>query len=298
MLVGRERECERLDALLADARLGRARSLVVRGVAGMGKTSLLDYAVQQAQGFQVVQVVGVESETDLPYAGLDALLRPLSHLLEALTPGQAQALRVALALERGDEPDRLAVGAATLSLLAETADARPLLVVVDDAHWLDGSSTRALTFAARRLAAESIALLFAARESERRAFPGQGILELQVGPLTEESARELLRAHWGSRLAPAVVQRLVSATAGNPLALLEVAALLTEDERAGRAPLADVLPVSEAVEERVRRGLRTLPPETREALLLVAADDLADRLVDQALLEAGGSAGAAPAAEW
>jgi DNA-binding CsgD family transcriptional regulator len=285
MLVGRERECERLDALLADARLGRAWNLVLRGAPGMGKTALLDYAVQQARGFQVVQVIGVESEADLPYAGLDALLRPLSNLLDALTPGQAHALRVALALERGEEPDRLTVGAATLSLLAEAAESRPLLVVVDDAHWLDGSSTLALTFAARRLAAESIALLFAARESERRAFPGEGLAELQVGPLAAESARLLLRARWGSRLAPAVVQRLASATDGNPLALQELPALLGDDERAGRTPLPDLLPVSDAVEERVRRGLRSLPAETRRALLLVAADELATGLVDRTLLE-------------
>jgi DNA-binding CsgD family transcriptional regulator len=275
VLHGREQECVRVDRLLADARLGRSASLVVRGAAGIGKTALLDYALQRADGFHLLHVVGIESEGDLPYAGLHALLRPLVHLLEAVPAGQRSAVAVALSLERGQAPERLAVAAGTLSLLAEAAEQRPLLVVVDDAHWLDRASADALAFAARRLAAESIAVLLAARTGERRSFDPAGLPQLELEPLSEEAAVLLLRERFGAHLSGQVAKQLASATAGNPLALVEVPALLTDQERLGQVPLQDPLPVSQAIEQRVRRSFRSLSEQTRHALLLAATEEQA-----------------------
>jgi DNA-binding CsgD family transcriptional regulator len=275
VLVGRTREQARLSELLAEARLGRSQVLVLRGPAGIGKSALLDHSLQEAHGFQLLHVVGTESEADLPYAGLHALLRPLIGPLEAVPEGQRSALRVALALESGAAPDRLAVAAGTLTLLAEAAEQAPLLVVIDDAHWLDRSSTDALTFAARRLRAETIVVLFAARTGERRSFRADGLPELELQPLAEKAALALLRERFGTRLNVAVAERLARTIGGNPLALVELPALLSEEERLGQVPLREPLPVSEAVEQRVHQALRALPDSTRRALLLAAADEQA-----------------------
>ena len=272
MLIGRDREREQLDALLTEARLGRSRALVLRGSAGIGKTLLLDYAVQQASGFQVLHYTAVESEAELPFAGLQALLgRLLVHLPEIPEP-QARALRAALALEASANVNRLAVYAGALSLLGVAAERVPLLVVVDDAHWLDRPSAEALTFAARRLTAESLALLFAVREGEGIDL-GVALPTIELEPLEVAASMELLHERFGSTIAAKVARHLAEATGGNPLALLEVAALLDEGERVGREPLPDHLPASESVERTVRRALRSLPPEARRALLVAAASD-------------------------
>ena len=272
MLIGRDRERERLDALLKEARLGRSRALVLRGSAGIGKTLLLDYAVQQASGFQVLHYTAVESEAELPFAGLQALLgRLVVHLPEIPEP-QARALRGALALEASANVNRLAVYAGALSLLGEASERVPLLVVVDDAHWLDRPSAEALTFAARRLTAESLALLFAVREGEGIDL-GVALPTIELEPLEVAASMELLHERFGSTIAAKVAHHLAEATGGNPLALLEVAALLDEGERVGREPLPDHLPASESVERTVRRALRSLPPEARRALLVAAASD-------------------------
>ena len=272
MLIGRDREREQLDALLREARLGRGRALVLRGNAGIGKTVLLDYAVQQARSFQVLQYTAVESEAELPFAGLQALLGPLLvHLSEVPEP-QALALRGALALEASAKTNRLAVYAGALSLFGVAGERVPLLVVVDDAHWLDRPSVEALTFAARRLTAESLALLFAVREGEGTDL-GVALPELELEPLEVAASMELLHERFGSTIDPKVAHHLAEATDGNPLALLEVAALLDEGERVGREPLPDHLPASESVERTVRRALRSLPPEARRELLVAAASD-------------------------
>jgi len=272
MLIGRERERGQLDALLSEVRLGRGRALVLRGSAGIGKTVLLDYAVQQASGFELLQYTGVESEAELPFAGLQALLgRLLVHLPEIPEP-QARALRAALALDSIAKTNRLAVYAGALSLVGVAAERVPLLVVVDDAHWLDRPSAEALTFAARRLTAESLALLFAVREGEGTDF-GVALPTIEVEPLEVARSMELLHERFGSTIAEKVAHHLVEATGGNPLALLEVAALLDEGERVGREPLPDHLPASESVDRTVRRALRSLPPATRRALLVAAASD-------------------------
>jgi DNA-binding CsgD family transcriptional regulator len=272
MLIGRERERGQLDALLREARLGRGRAVVLRGSAGIGKTVLLDYAVQQASGFQVLHYTAVESEAELPFAGLQALLGGLLVRLPEIPEPQARALRAALALESTAKTNRLAVYAGALSLFGVAAERAPLLVVVDDAHWLDRPSAEALTFAARRLTAESLALLFAVREHEG-ADLGVALATIELKPLEVGASMELLHERFGSTIAAKVARHLAQATGGNPLALLEVAALLGEGERVGREPLPDHLPASESVERTVRRALRSLPPATRRALLVAAASD-------------------------
>jgi DNA-binding CsgD family transcriptional regulator len=272
MLIGRERERGQLEALLAEARLGRGRALVLRGSAGIGKTVLLDYAVQQASGFEVQYYTAVESEAELPFAGLQALLGPLLVRLPEIPEPQARALRAALALESSATTNRLAVYAGALSLFGAAAERVPLLVVVDDAHWLDRPSAEALTFVARRLTAESLALLFAVREGEGADF-GVALPTIVVEPLKVVGSIELLRERFGSTIAAKVARQLAEATGGNPLALLEVAALLDEGERVGREPLPDHLPASESVERTVRRALRGLPAAARRALLVAAASE-------------------------
>src|SRR6476469_4465623 len=272
MLIGRERERGQLEALLTEARLGRGRVLVLRGSAGIGKTVLLDYAVQEASGCEVLYYTAVEAETELPFAGLQALLGPLLVSLPEIPEPQARALRAALALEAIRKTNRLAVYAGALSLFGAAAERVPLLVVVDDAHWLDRPAAEALTFVARRLTAESLALLFAVREGEGADF-GVALPTIEVEPLRMVGSIELLRERFGSTIAAKVARHLAEATGGNPLALLEVAALLDEGERAGSEPLPDYLPASESVERTVRRALRSLPPETRRALLAAATSD-------------------------
>jgi DNA-binding CsgD family transcriptional regulator len=272
MLIGRERELGQLDSLLREARLGRGRALVLRGSAGIGKTVLLDHAVQQASGFQVLHYTAVESEAELPFAGLQALLGPLLVGLPEIPEPQARAVRAALALESIAATNRLAVYAGALSLFGVAAERVPLLVVVDDAHWVDRPSAEALTFAARRVTGESLALLFAVREGEGTDL-GVALPTIELEPLEASSSMELLRERFGSAIAAKVARHLAAATGGNPLALLEVAALLDEGERAGSEPLPDYLPASESVERTVRRALRSLPPETRLALLAAATSD-------------------------
>jgi DNA-binding CsgD family transcriptional regulator len=272
MLIARERELGQLDELLGEARLGRSHALVLRGTAGIGKTALLDYAVQRASGFQVLHYTAVDSEAELPFAGMQALLGPLVDRLPEIPEPQARAVRAALALESIAETNRLAVYAGLLSLLGEAAERVPLLVVVDDAHWLDRPSAEALTFAARRLTAESLALLFAVREGEGTDF-GVVLPTIELEPLETAASMELLHERFGSRIAAKVARHLAEATGGNPLALLEVATLLDDGERVGREPLPDHLPASESVERTVRRALRSLPPETRRALLAAATSD-------------------------
>ena len=289
MLIGREGERGRLDALLREARLGRGRVLILRGSAGIGKTVLLDYAMQQASGFEVLYYTAVESEAELPFAGLQTLLGPLLVRLPEIPEPQARALRAALALESVEKTNRLAVYAGVLSLFGVAAERVPLLVVVDDAHWLDRPSAEALTFAARRLTAESLALLFAVRESEGTDL-GAALPTIEVEPLEAAASIELLHERFGATIAAKVAGHLADATGGNPLALLEVAALLDEGERLGREPLPDHLPASESVERTVRRALRGLPPPTRRALLVAAASD-SPTGGDLAALEAAEDAG-------
>jgi predicted ATPase len=252
MLLGRRRERELLDRLLADARGGRSGVLVLRGEPGMGKTALLDYAVSSASGFRVARAVGIESEMELPFATLQQLCAPVLDRMAQLPGPQQDALGVALGLSSGGAPDRFLVGLAVLSLLSTVAEEQPLLCVIDDAQWLDGASTHALAFVARRLLAEPLGLVFASR---RPAGSYPGLPELVVEGLSEGDARALLDSVIPWRLDEPVRDRLVAETHGNPLALLELPRGLTPAELAGGFGLPVALPLSGRIEASFRRRL-------------------------------------------
>src|SRR5450432_1033450 len=275
-LIGRAREREVLDRLLDGVRGGRGGVLVVHGEAGVGKTALLEYAVEAARGFRTARTSGIEAEMELPFAAVQQLCSPLLELTDRLPRPQHEALGVAFGLITGPVPNPFLVGLAVLGLLAEAAEERPLLAVVDDAQWLDQSSARALAFVARRLLAEKIALVIAARE------PGDllaGLPELHVLSLGHRDARTLLESAWPARLDEHVLERIVVETRGNPLALLELPRGLTPTELAGGFGLPAAVPLSASIEESFIRRLEDLPDDTRLLLLLAAAEPVGDPLL-------------------
>ena len=174
VLHGRDAERATIGALLEGARSSRSAALVIRGEAGVGKTALLADTAARAEDMHVLRTRGVESEADLPFAGVQGLLRPALDRLDALPGPQARALATALGLADGPPPERFLVYSACLGLLSELGERRPALCLVDDAHWLDSASAEALTFVARRLGAEGVVLLFGAREGEERRFVADG----------------------------------------------------------------------------------------------------------------------------
>jgi DNA-binding CsgD family transcriptional regulator len=275
---------------------GAGRALVVRGQPGVGKTALLDYLAEHVSDSRVAHASGVESEMELAYAGLHQLLTPMLDRMERLPVPQREALRTAFGMSAGSAPDRFLVGLATLSLLAEVAEEHPLLCLVDDAQWLDQASAQVLGFVARRLVAESVALVFGAR------VPGDelaGLSELVVEGLREADARALLDSVLTGPLDAQVTDRLVAEAGGNPLALLELPRGVTPAELAGGFALPDAVPLSESIEGSFRRRLEALPEETRWLLLVAAADPVGDPvLVWQAAGRLGiGTQAATPAAE-
>ena len=261
------------DRLLEAVRDGRSSVLVVRGEPGIGKSALLEYAVESAYGFRIVRVAGVESEMELPHAALQLLCGPMLDRLERLPGPQRDALRVAFGLSAGPSPDRLLVALAVLSLLAEVAQDQPLLVVVDDAQWLDHASARSLAFVARRLLAEPIALVFATREPSAELA---GLPELVVEGLRDDDAQALLGSVLPTPLDEGVVQRVLAEARGNPLALLELPRGLTASELAGGFGLPIALPLSRRIEESFRRRLAKLPADTRQLLVVAAAEPIGD----------------------
>ena len=237
---GRITEREDLDRVLATVEHGRSQVLVVRGEAGVGKSALLRYAAEEADGFCVAQISGVESEMELPFAGLHQLCLPMLGRHVVLPEPQQAALRVALGLAAGDPPDRFLVALAVLSLLAEVAEERPLLCVIDDAQWLDGASSQVLGFVARRLLAERVAMLFAVREPGGAGMrPLAGLPEMRLKGLDEDESRALLESVVPGPLDAGVRDRIVAETRGNPLALLELPRGLTGGELAGGFALPD-----------------------------------------------------------
>ena len=270
---GRRRECDLLDRLLDSVRAGESRVLVVRGEPGVGKTALLDYLVEQASGCRMAHAAGVESEMELVYAGLHQLLTPMLDRLERLPAPQANALRTAFGLSPGSAPDRFLVGLAALSLLAEVAEEHPLVCLVDDAQWLDQASSQVLGFVARRLAAESVGMVFAARILGDELV---GLPELVVEGLREADARALLDSVLTGPLDPRVHDRIVAEAGGNPLALVELPRGVTSAELAGGFALPDAMPLSGRIEESFRRRLEPLPEDSLRLLQLAAADPVGD----------------------
>jgi DNA-binding CsgD family transcriptional regulator len=272
-LRGRRRECGLLERLLEAVRGGEGRALVVRGEPGVGKTALLDYLAGHASGCRVARASGVESEMELAYAGVHQLLAPMLDRLERLPGPQGEALRTAFGLSTGSAPDRFLVGLATLSLLAEAAEEHPLLCLVDDEQWLDHASAQVLGFVARRLAAESVGLVVAARVLGDELA---GLPELVVEGLQDADARGLLEAALTGPLDARVRDRIVAEAGGNPLALLELPRGLTPAELAGGFVLPDAGALSGGIEESFRRRLDALPAETHSLLVVAAADPVGD----------------------
>jgi DNA-binding CsgD family transcriptional regulator len=267
MLVGRDRELATIEAVLAAARRGEPAALLLHGEPGVGKTALLRAATARADDLRVLSATGIEAESELAFAGLTELLGPVAAHRTTLPGVQAAALEGALGLSDATVGDPLTVFAAALALIGLVAAQAPVLIVVDDAQWLDGSTLDALRFVAKRLGACRAALLLATREElDPAGWPRAAILT--VRGLERDPALALLGEEG---MTPEVRERLVTATAGNPLALWEMPAQLTDAQRSGREPLADPLPAGASLERVYRGRVSALPAGTREALLMVAA---------------------------
>jgi DNA-binding CsgD family transcriptional regulator len=271
---GRTRERQVLDRLLETVHAGESAVLVIRGEAGVGKTALLRYCARQASGYRVVQIAGIESEMELPYAGVHQICAPLLERLTDLPPPQQDALSIAFGLSSGAAPDRFLVALATLSLLALAAE-RPLLCLVDDAQWLDTVSGQIVGFVARRLAAESVAMVLALRtpSTERQL---EDLPELSLGGLADEDARALLATVVRGRLDDRVRDRIIEETGGNPLALLELPRGMGIAELAGGFALPDARDLPDHIEEHYLRRIGGLPEETQQLMLVAAADPVGD----------------------
>jgi DNA-binding CsgD family transcriptional regulator len=268
-LTDRDAERAVLNQFVAGVRAGVGQALVVRGEPGVGKTALLDDLAGRAQGCRVVRVAGVQSEMELAYAGLHQLCGPMLDHAGRLPDPQHQALRTVFGLSAGPAPDRFLVGLAALGLLSEVAGEQPLICVIDDEQWLDGASAQALAFTARRLAADPVGLLFAARE------PGTeltGLPELAVAGLAENHARALLDSALAGPMDARVRDQVVAEAAGNPLALLELPRGMTPGELAGGFGLPGQVSLTGRLEDNFRRRLDALPAEARRLLVLAAAD--------------------------
>jgi DNA-binding CsgD family transcriptional regulator len=273
-LRGRSDEREALHGLLCDVRGGRSSVLVVRGEPGIGKTALLEDLSERAAGFTVIRGGGIESETELAFAGLQYLFpRMLEEGIDRLPEPQRAALRQAFGESAGGPPDPFLLGLAVLSRLADVAEERPLIVLVDDAQWLDRGSAQTLAFVARRLQAEAIGIVFAVREP---AALFRGLRELVVPGLPPSDARALLASVMPGPFDESVRERFIAETHGNPLALLELPRSFSIDELAGGFARQDLLSVSGQVEESFQRRIGELPAATRLLLLIAAAEFAGD----------------------
>ncbi|MFI6254260.1 ATP-binding protein [Streptomyces sp. NPDC051016] len=278
-LVGRDRECAALDDLLVGLREGGSRALVLRGEAGIGKSVLLEYVAARASGVKVTWAHGIEADMELPYASLHQLCAPFLDELGELPEPQRDALRVAFGMAAGDPPDRFLVGLAVLTLLTRASETRPVLVLVDDAQWLDQVSLQTLEFVARRLLAEAVAMTFAVRDPEGQAAL-TGLPALTVGGLDTIAAGELLEGAVGGKLEKRVRDRFVAEMHGNPLALLEFsrgrsAAELAYGLDSSSHPGIQG-PVAGRVEQDFANRLGSLPAATRTLLLIAAAEPVGD----------------------
>jgi DNA-binding CsgD family transcriptional regulator len=289
MLRGRRNECAALDRVLSRIRLGESSVLVLRGEAGIGKTALLEYVAEQADGCRVARAAGVQGEMELAFAGLHHLCAPMLDGMSMLPAPQRDALRIAFGLRQGDPPDRFLVALATLSLLAETAERHPLVCLIEDAQWLDHASAQVFAFVARRLLAERIAIVFAVRErAVRESLDGvagseptdadelAGLPELRVEGLADLDSRALLESAVPGPLDVRVRDRILAETRGNPLALLELPRGLTPAELAGGFGLPEARPLASRIEQRFADRVHALPRDTQRLLLTAAAEPLGD----------------------
>jgi DNA-binding CsgD family transcriptional regulator len=271
--MDRHGERELFDRLVEAVRAGESRALVVRGEPGVGKTVLLDYLADQAHGCRVARAAGVQSEMELAFAGLHQLCAPVMDHLDRLPAPQRDALRTAFGLSTGSPPNRFLVGLAVLGLLSEVAAERPLICIVDDEQWLDHASAQALGFVARRLGADRVGLVLAARTP---GYELAGLPELEVEGLREDHARELLDSALAVPLDATVRDLIIAETRGNPLALIELPRTLTPTELAGGFGWPRAAPLSGRIEHSFRRQLDDLPDQARRLLVLAAADPSGD----------------------
>jgi AAA ATPase domain len=274
-LLGRQSERAALDLLVRAVRTGESQALVVRGEAGVGKSALLEYVAERAAGCRILRAIGVEAEMELAYAGLHQLSAPLFDRLESLPAPQRDALATAFGLRAGDAPDRFLVSLAVLSLLGEAAEDQPVICVVDDAQWLDRASAQVLAFVARRLQAESVALVFGLRKHSRDDVL-KGLPELVVEGLGYDDARALLESVIAGPLDDRIRDRIVAETAGNPLALLELPRGRNPAELAGGFGLSDPAPLSARIEQTFARRVERMPAATQRLLLIAAAEPIGD----------------------
>jgi DNA-binding CsgD family transcriptional regulator len=278
-LFGRRRECAELDQILADIRAGHSRALVLRGDAGVGKSVLLDHVAAQATGCRIIRASGAESEMELAFAGLHQFCAPVLEFREQLPEPQSDALARAFGLSAGGSPDRFFVGLAVLGLLAEAAEHGPVVCLIDDAQWLDRVSAQTLAFVARRLGAESVAMIFSVRSGTAEHDELHRLDELAVGGLGEPDARALLDSQLHGPLDDRVRDRVVAEARGNPLALLELPRDVSVEELAGGYTGAPVEPLSGRIEASFLRQLEPLPEETRQLVLIAAAEPVGDPLL-------------------
>ena len=304
-LVGRRAECAALDQLVADVRGGASRILILRGDAGVGKSALLGYlsdriasAADRGDSWRVASAVGVESEMELAYSGLHQLCAPLLDRLDELPPPQRDALTTVFGLSTGPAPDRLMVGLAALTLVAQAAEQQPLACIVDDAQWLDQASAQIVAFVARRLLAERVALVCAARTGI-----GDGVLAglpaLPIGGLRDSDARPLLLGSVHGPLDAAVADQIIAESHGNPLALLELPRTWMVTDLAGGFGLPGSRPVAGRIEQSYVQRLLRLPADTQLLVLNAAAEPLGDQVLLRRAVGALGieMAAAAPAVD-
>jgi DNA-binding CsgD family transcriptional regulator len=281
LMLDRRDECQLLDRLVEDVQRGQSRAVVVRGDPGVGKTTLLEYLLDCVTTCQVARATGVQAEMELAFAALHQVCAPMLDRLDVLPEAQQQALSIAFGLRTGKPPDRFLVGLGVLGLFAEVAREQPLVCVVDDAQWLDRASAQVLASVARRLMAESVALVFAVRDS----IPGEesveepelaGLAEMRVAGLPEDDARALLTSAHRGPVDERVLEQTLAEAQGNPLALLELPKGFTPAELTGGFGSASRGRLSRQIEESYRRQVAALPAETRRLLLVAAAEPVGD----------------------
>ncbi|WP_280270150.1 AAA family ATPase, partial [Nocardia wallacei] len=272
-LVGRRSECAALDQLIAAVRTGESRVLVVHGAPGVGKSALLEYLEDLATGLRALRAVGVEAEMELPFATLHQLCVPLLDRMIALPAPQRDALETVFGMRTGTAPQPFLVGLAVLSLFSDASESGPVVCVIDDAQWMDQASAQVLGFVARRLLAESVALVFATRH---RAHQLLGLPELEVSGLTRADALALLESATHVRLDSHIRDRVVAEAAGNPLALLELPRERTVTQLAGGYGLLHSETLPTRIEQSFLHRIAALPEQSRLLLLIAAAEPVGD----------------------